>query len=362
MSKFRTAVMTDAGASLMAAAFAEGFQMEFVKMLIGSGKYEENEKTVEALKKRTDLKNKRQEVGFSSAASAKENVMQLKALVTNENLDEGYHMTEIAVIAKKAGEGESEVLYSIAIADEADYLPSKENPVEIVQEFYTKVANSENISIKVGMSAVALAEDLDKMVNPSIEEADERENIEEGDDFFTILGKIKRFFSDLKKVAFSGKYQDLKDKPSIPTVVNNNTITEAGYALDARQANPNVDGSLAKQISTLNSGLILRPIYPIYTGKTAVSGTRDDPYKVVEDGYIQFWYQVNDNKNNNNCGIICYIDETIVHEYFEYHQAGAANENYSALFPVLRGQTAQFHIITDSVSQSAMIYYYPNRA
>ena len=38
-------------------------------------------------------------------------------------------------------------------------------------------------------------------------------------------------------------------------VANNNTTTEAGYALDARRANPNVDGSLAKQISTLNSGL-----------------------------------------------------------------------------------------------------------
>ena len=38
-------------------------------------------------------------------------------------------------------------------------------------------------------------------------------------------------------------------------VANNNTTTEAGYALDARQANPNVDGSLAKQISMLNSGL-----------------------------------------------------------------------------------------------------------
>ena len=145
-------------------------------------------------------------------------------------------------------------------------------------------------------------------------------------------------------------------------VANNNTTTEAGYALDARQANPNVDGSLAKQISTLNSGLILRPIYPLYTGRIAVSGTRDVPYEVTEDGYIQFWYQVDDDKNNSNCGIICYIDGTIVHEYFEYHQAGAANENYSALFPVLKGQTVQFHIITDSVTQSAMIYYYPNRA
>ena len=45
-----------------------------------------------------------------------------------------------------------------------------------------------------------------------------------------------------------------KDKEKLDnlSIVNNNTTTEAGYALDARQANPNVNGSLAKQISTLN--------------------------------------------------------------------------------------------------------------
>lgn len=49
-----------------------------------------------------------------------------------------------------------------------------------------------------------------------------------------------------------------KDKEKLDnlSIVNNNTTTEAGYALDARQANPNVNGSLAKQISTLNSGLV----------------------------------------------------------------------------------------------------------
>ena len=38
-------------------------------------------------------------------------------------------------------------------------------------------------------------------------------------------------------------------------VVNNLTTTEAGFALDARQANPNLDGTLAKQISDLNGSL-----------------------------------------------------------------------------------------------------------
>ena len=38
-------------------------------------------------------------------------------------------------------------------------------------------------------------------------------------------------------------------------VVNNQITTETGYALDARQANPNLDGTLAKQISDLNGSL-----------------------------------------------------------------------------------------------------------
>lgn len=38
-------------------------------------------------------------------------------------------------------------------------------------------------------------------------------------------------------------------------VVNNQVTTENGFALDARQANPNIDGTLAKQISDLNDSL-----------------------------------------------------------------------------------------------------------
>lgn len=49
------------------------------------------------------------------------------------------------------------------------------------------------------------------------------------------------------------------------SIVNNQVTTETGYALDARQANPNLDGTLAKQISDLNGSLnnkIGRIIYP----------------------------------------------------------------------------------------------------
>lgn len=39
------------------------------------------------------------------------------------------------------------------------------------------------------------------------------------------------------------------------SIVNNQITTEEGFALDARQANPNIDGSLAKQVAELNGSL-----------------------------------------------------------------------------------------------------------
>ena len=39
------------------------------------------------------------------------------------------------------------------------------------------------------------------------------------------------------------------------SIVNNQITTEEGFALDARQANPNIDGTLAKQITEINGSL-----------------------------------------------------------------------------------------------------------
>lgn len=47
------------------------------------------------------------------------------------------------------------------------------------------------------------------------------------------------------------------------SIVSNQTTTVEGFALDARQANPNIDGSLAKQISDLNGSLSNENVIPI---------------------------------------------------------------------------------------------------
>lgn len=87
-------------------------------------------------------------------------------------------------------------------------------------------------------------------------EAQTRTNIATGEKLSVICGKIKKFFADLKAVAFSGSYNDLSDtpslfsgdyndltnKPTIPTV-NNATLTikQGGTTKGTFTANASTD-------------------------------------------------------------------------------------------------------------------------
>ena len=51
------------------------------------------------------------------------------------------------------------------------------------------------------------------------------------------------------------KIKTIDNKLPKTSVVNTNTTTEAGFALDARQANPNIEGTMAANILQLNNDL-----------------------------------------------------------------------------------------------------------
>lgn len=128
-----------------------------------------------------------------------------------------------------------------------------------VGEFFSLDAwngNMDKIDGELKKREDAQKESDNSLMNPEFTVAEKRENIASKEKMPKILGKIAKFFTDLKTVAFSGKYSDLDGKPAI---VNNNTATEAGSALDARQANPTIEGTMANQISQLNSDLKRTP-------------------------------------------------------------------------------------------------------
>lgn len=53
---------------------------------------------------------------------------------------------------------------------------------------------------------------IDELAKPAFTEASTRSNISTGEKLSTILGKIKKFFTDLKTVAFTGSYDDLSGR------------------------------------------------------------------------------------------------------------------------------------------------------
>ena len=66
---------------------------------------------------------------------------------------------------------------------------------------------------------------------PTFTEASTRANIASGEKLSVILGKIKKFFTDLKTVAFTGAYSDLTGKPTIPAAqVNSDWNASSGVA------------------------------------------------------------------------------------------------------------------------------------
>lgn len=96
-------------------------------------------------------------------------------------------------------------------------------------------------------------------------ESSSRENIASKESLAILFGKIKKWYIDLKAVAFSGSYADLNGKPTLGNAAacntaNNLTTTASGFALDARQGKVLKD-ELDSVNSNLYAGEVVSPVY-----------------------------------------------------------------------------------------------------
>lgn len=165
MADFRNAVMTNAGAELLTKTEAGVAQMQFTRLVSGAGTYSEAEMEREQLQQRTALKDPKQDFPFSTIEAETETCVHLKAVVTNAELQNGYYVREIGIYAKDLlNPTAPDVLYSVAVANVADYLPPYNGltPSTITQEYYTTVSNSAEVTITTGAGALALADDLNQ--------------------------------------------------------------------------------------------------------------------------------------------------------------------------------------------------------
>lgn len=157
-----------------------------------------------------------------------ESTIRLPVILKNEGMEK-YDMHQLGIYAEDPDEGE--ILYIVLQSDSAEEIPAYREMKDFTLEWYINlsVGNTNDITVVI-----------DEMCNITVEQADARYvfkdgdasettiefiqaegrvNIEGGEKQSTLFGKIKKYFSDMKNVAFSGSYNDLSDKPSIPAVI-----------------------------------------------------------------------------------------------------------------------------------------------
>lgn len=141
--------------------------------------------------------------------------------------------------------------------------------------------NKSTSDLHIDKSAVGLSNVPNVATNdqtPTFTTAGSRNNLVSGEKLSIMLGKISKFFNDLKTVAFSGSYTDLSDKPTIPTSASgitygNQSVEDALDAVMPRTASGTTLAQLndavaqltnsQKRLSSiwLNNALLLRYLY-----------------------------------------------------------------------------------------------------
>lgn len=113
-------------------------------------------------------------------------------------------------------------------------------------------------------------------------QASGRTNIASGEKLSTILGKISKFFTDLKNVAFSGSYNDLDNKPTTTNVTQ--TATANTVNADYRILLSNTaDDTTRTEGARKNSGLKFNPSTGTLSATKLVAKTEDSTVAFVSN-------------------------------------------------------------------------------
>lgn len=262
-TKYQKMGLTPKGNALIAKVQGGSGNIKITKFSAGAGVYEEGEDYT----LREGLKDPRQDFAIDSKEVADDNSLILGVTLSNNPaggsvLQEGYKIREMAFFAQDPDEGE--ICYSIMVGTDdqmMDYMPAYDGiiPSEIINYFYVKVANADQVTINVapgdkvgspegayGMRIyngkqqylnqegqwVDIDTDASAMIVNNIENVNEDvPEIEEGDSFGKIIGKLIKLLSN---------------KINISNIVDNCTSDDSDKPLSAKQGKVLMDNKLAK--------------------------------------------------------------------------------------------------------------------
>ena len=213
-----------------------------------------------------------------------------------------------------------------AIADLISHIGSKSNPHSVTKS-------------QVGLDNVPNVATNDQQ--PTFAESGTRSNIVSGETLSTLFGKIKKFFTDLKTVAFTGRYTDLSNKPTSMQNPNSLTLTMNGSATSYNGASsaskswyaPTSAGTSGYEMVSNGSGAPVwkPPSYAVCStsGNTAVKTVSISNFKLTTGVrvLVKFTYEHTSSTaatlNVNSTGaknivVHCGTDNIFVKDYFSW--------------------------------------------
>lgn len=133
--------------------------------------------------------------------------------------------------------------------------------------YYTETEMNTKLSVKLDTTGNA------SNVTNTFTQATSRANLTTGEKLAVSLGKIMKWFADLKAVAFSGSYADLTNKP---TALKNPTAMKVQLNSGTTEGTNQFtyDGSTAKNVNITPSGI----------GAAASNHNHDSTYSKIKDG------------------------------------------------------------------------------
>lgn len=246
--------LTKAGRRLIASAISEENPLNITHIQLGEGVCEGTFAEMKGLAKKV------MEIPVKSVKRDEGNVI-VNCDFNSTEAPKGFYFREVGII------GNGVLCYYDNSGDDAEYIdPETETVVKQKRLRFTLAVSSDvTVTVKINSELYAMAEEVEENLGKKLDktgdasdatvifvQASERESISTGEKLSILFGKIAKWLSSLKTVAFTGKYEDLSGVPEPQTAEDIGAVKKAG---DKMTGKLEAHGGISLNKSTTSSDI-----------------------------------------------------------------------------------------------------------
>lgn len=196
---------------------------------------------------------------------------------------------------------------------------------------------------------------VDGDVNVSFNEAASRQSLESGESVKTLFGKLRKWLSDLKPVAFSGSYNDLSGKPTIPDV--SSKVSKSGDTMTGNLRFNTVEFINDTDMFWVSSvsNVSKKPFYFDVADFEIAFMPKDD----VTDGYLAIRH--NTSTGGSKIGVDYVVGDDLIVPGLYFEGAGINNSSHVSINDNIYLRTEHLYLNSEEVFATTLRYDTPSQ-